>query len=243
MENPLLESFEAAMATSADLDASRSELIARYSFAVPTSDALDAIARATPEGVIEIGAGTGYWAYALRRHGVDVQAFDLEPAPSGRNAWFAGVPPWHPVHEGGHEVAGRFPRRTLLIVWPTKNESWAADALECYFDAGGGVVAYVGEGPGGRTGDEVFHALLGEAETCIQCTYGTSATPCICGVAARWRRVESIPLPHWPGYRDDLHIYARGAAGRSGRWRGAVRSVGNSRTRRRKVDVGKRGRR
>jgi hypothetical protein len=113
------------------------------------------------------------------------------------------------VQRADHNVVGDPPGRTLLIVWPTQNEVWASAAVECYFEAGGTCVAYVGEGPGGPTGDDVFHALLGELVTCVQCAYGSIASPCICGVTAQWSRGETIVLLHWTGYNDDLHLYTR----------------------------------
>ncbi len=207
--NPLLEFYESAIGGSADTVEMRNYSIANYAFAIPTEEALNRIRHWSPGGVVEIGAGTGYWADALDQHGVDVEAFDIEPAPSAANTWFAGTPPWYPVQRADHNVAGEHPGRTLLIVWPTKNEVWAAAALERYDEAGGSCVAYVGEGPGGRTGDDVFHALLGELVTCVQCTYGSMTSPCICSVTARWSRSETIVLPHWTGYDDNLHLYTR----------------------------------
>ena len=207
--NPLRDAFNRVMLAGGDFVDTRTELIAMYGFAIPTDQALHRIGRWSPAGVVEIGAGTGYWAHALQRCGVDVAAFDIEPAPSPQNRWFAGTPAWYAVQRGDHTVAGRFPDRTLLTVWPTKNDIWAAEAVERYHDAGGACVVYVGEGPGGRTGDDVFHALLGDIMTCVQCEYGSTTSPCICRVDARWRRSETIVLPHWPGYHDDVHLYTR----------------------------------
>ena len=207
--NPLRDAFDATTGGDPEVGDTRVRLIATYGFAIPTERALDAIQHCSPAGVVEIAAGTGYWAHCLHRRGVDVVAFDVEPAPSPLNKWFAGTPPWHRVQRGDHTVAGSFPNRTLLIIWPTTNEIWAAAAAECFYASGGERLVYVGEGPGGRTGDDVFHALLGEISVCVQCRYGTATSPCICGVDARWQRIATIELPHWPGYHDDLHIYAR----------------------------------
>jgi hypothetical protein len=230
--NPLLDAFNRTMSSLDDRDDARRQLIAKYGFAIPTDQALEAIGRCSPAGVVEIGAGTGYWARALQLRGVDVAAFDVHPPPSPQNPWFAGTQPWHAVQRGDHDVVGSLPERTLLIVWPTKNEIWPALAVERYHEAGGSCVVYVGEGPGRHTGDDVFHALLGELTTCAQCRYGSTASPCICGVEARWRRIQTIALPHWPGYDDDLRIYARHAPPRaSGRWRRATPRWGRLRRR------------
>lgn len=222
--NPLLDAFRNAMTVRTDIDDARTEAIARYGFAIPSDEAIGAIQRCSPEGVIEVGAGTGYWASLLQRRGVDVVAFDIEPAPSPQNTWFAGTRPWHPVHHGDHDIVRAHSERTLLIVWPTKNETWAATALERYHDAGGQRVVFVGEGPGGRSGDATFHAMLGELSSCVQCVYGATREPCICGVGARWHRIETIKLPHWPGFFDDLQIYARESPVEGGRRRRRSRS-------------------
>ena len=197
------------MTSGAETVETRNIAIAKYALAIPTDQALDRIRQCSPGGVVEVGAGAGYWAHALHQRGVDVEAYDIEPAPSSRNKWFAGTTPWYPVQRGDHNVVADQPGRTLLIVWPTKNEVWAAAALERYFEAGGACVAYVGEGPGGRTGDDVFHALLGDLVTCAQCAYGAMTSPCICGIEPRWRSTDTIVLPHWTGYHDDLRIYTR----------------------------------
>eukprot|EP00850_Spirogloea_muscicola_P019451 SM000190S04887 [mRNA] locus=s190:270549:273005:- [translate_table: standard] len=59
-----------------------------YAWGVPTRAALEAIASASPRGVIEpskeltpaqVGAGTGYWAHLLQQRGVPVVAVDRRP--------------------------------------------------------------------------------------------------------------------------------------------------------------------
>jgi hypothetical protein len=143
------------------------EILRRYGFAVPTDAALDAIVACSSRGVLELGAGTGRWAALLARRGVDVVAYDVAPPPSPANGWFAGVQPWHQVHRGDERVVEECAERSLLLGWPTRNETWASDALERYDAAGGHHVVFVGEGPGGRTGDAGFHARLGETAGCI----------------------------------------------------------------------------
>lgn len=220
MDNPLLDVFNRSTTAVHGTDEARASAIRRFGFAIPTDEALAEIARRSPGGVVEIGAGTGYWAHALQQHGVDVEAFDIEPPPSPRSQWFAGSTPWHPVRRGDHNVVSDYPRRTLLIVWPPKNDTWPSAALELFYDAGGTCVVYVGEPPGGRTGDDVFHARLGELAVCVQCTYGSAISPCICGVRALWTRQTTVELPRWPGFHDDLHVHVRADRGvRSWRWR------------------------
>lgn len=182
----------------------------RYGFAVPSTEATDAVRDASPDGVVEIGAGTGYWAARLNDNGVDVVAFDPHPAPSATSDWFSGSEPCFDVTEADHSVVARHARRSLLLVWPTKDELWPLECVDIYAAAGGTTVLYVGEGPGGRTGGDVFHARLGDMTTCQQCAYGVADAPCICGVTAQWSRVRTVELPHWSGFIDDLHVYRRG---------------------------------
>ena len=197
------------------------EILRRYGFAVPTEAALDAIVACSPRGVLELGAGTGHWAALLARRGVDVVAYDVAPPPSPANAWFAGVQPWHHVHPGDERVVEECAERSLLLVWPTRNETSASDAIDEYHAVGGDHVFFVGEGPGG-TGDSGFHARLGETAGCIACAYGVADVACTCGINAHWTRTSRTALPRWHGSETALHVYepARAEKRRSSRRRG-----------------------
>src|SRR4051794_21992422 len=75
------------------LPAIRKQLIWAFAWAVPSDEAIEEIARHGP--IVEIGAGTGYWAWLLAQAGADVLAYDRAPhAP----------PHWHEVREGGPEI-------------------------------------------------------------------------------------------------------------------------------------------
>ena len=52
----------------------------RYTYVVPTSNLLTVLCSRAP--IVELGAGTGYWAYLLRQMDVDIIAYDLVP-PGG----------------------------------------------------------------------------------------------------------------------------------------------------------------
>lgn len=184
-------------------------LLRRYSFAVPIEEALAAIAAVSPSGVAEVGAGTGYWARLLHERGVDVVAYDLFPPPTPESPWFAGVTPWYPVRPGGEDAVIAHHDRTLLLIWPTRNEEWAARSAARHHATGGQHLVYVGEGPGGHTGDDQLHALLGHLDRCLACAYGLGDVACICNVAQCWQLHTTIRLPHWEGFVDDLHVYHR----------------------------------
>lgn len=98
-------------------------------------------------GVVEIGAGNGYWAWQLAQVDVSVAAYDIAPRPQ----------PWHPVRKGNHSKAAKHSDRALMLIWPPYSEAMAALALQAYR---GDLLIYAGEGEWGCTGDAAFHAAL-----------------------------------------------------------------------------------
>ena len=156
-------------------------LQANYAWAIPTQEAVDAIAEwCAPAGVVEIGAGAGYWAWMLQQAGVDVVAYDIEP---GLNHWVTRGECFAPVRVGGAHVASKHPDRTLFLCWPLMN-GMAMDALRCYR---GSRAVYVGEW-GGCTGDDEFHATL----------------------ERDWTQVRCVDLPQWWGLHDAMWLLQRG---------------------------------
>lgn len=163
----------------------RQELVIAYSWAVPTEEAIEAIAAHSPAGVVEIGAGGGYWAKLMRDYGIDVVAYDRTPY-MGYRAWTKEEVrvKWSTVRRGGPKMASKHPERSLFLCWPPYDTSMAYDALCAY---SGKTVLYVGEGGGGCTGDDAFHDEL----------------------ERNWREVQYVHLPQWSGLHDDLYIYKR----------------------------------
>ena len=185
----------------------RDELLVQFGFAVPDDAALARVARHSPNGVVEIGAGLGYWARLLADRGTDVVAYDIVPPPAPDNQWFARVDPGVPVAPGSERAAREHPDRTLLLVWPTRNEDWGADAALAHAAGGGQRLVYVGEPPGGRTGDARLHAALGLAGRCLACSYGVIDVPCTCGVTTQWQLIEELLLPRWDDGDDRLYVF------------------------------------
>ena len=109
-------------------------------------------------GIVEPGAGHGYWAWQLAQAGVDVAAY--EPIAPEDNTFVIGDKPWLPVLPGDHDAVKHHPDRSLLLCWPNYGEPWAAWALAAYK---GSQLFYAGEAAGGCTADEAFFELL-EAE-------------------------------------------------------------------------------
>lgn len=135
--------------------ARRTALVKKYSWSIPTPDDITWIARHLDgRGVVEVGAGTGYWAWQLSQVGVDVIAFDA--TPFGENRYCQPIQ-YHPVHLAGIEVAAEHPHRALLLCWPPYDNPMAAKAVAAY---AGDLLISIGEPPGGCTADDVFFDTL-----------------------------------------------------------------------------------
>ena len=232
MENPLLVEHGRCGPVRRE-ELIRTPLVRDHAYGIPNQEALDAIAEASPAGVVEVGAGTGYWARLLHDRGVDVLAFDLRPASTGTNH-FVNDASWFRVEEADATVAALHPARTLLLVWPTKDEAWAADASSAFHAAGGTTLVYVGEGPGGATGDAALHAQLGMTGACLSCSLGVVDVPCTCGVGVLWSPVRAVDIPRWADCDDRCTVYARSdiadpALRPRARWRPSRRRIRSER--------------
>lgn len=75
----------------------RSVLVRKFAWSITAPNVLDFIVK-TLDGrsVVEMGAGTGYWAWMLTQLGVDVIAYDSDPPEKGTNSWHAEkTKQWH----------------------------------------------------------------------------------------------------------------------------------------------------
>ena len=115
-----------------------------FAWAVPTESAILAIRRHAKR-VVEIGAGSGYWAWLMRQAGIDVVAFDASPAPFT----------WTDVVQAD-EHAGAGDADTLLLCWPPWGTDMAYNALASHR---GELAVFVGEWMGGCATPEFFRLL------------------------------------------------------------------------------------
>lgn len=168
----------------------RTRLIPQFAWAIPNHAALVALAASAP--LIELGAGTGYWAYLLRERGVDIVAFDTEPpqTTTHQNQWqrspmHVGTC-WTDVQMGTPAVlrGGQYRERTLFLCWPPPT-TMALEALDTY---AGETVALIGCGPD-ETGCLAFYDLL----------------------LSQWKLIQTVAIPQWCGVPDTLTIYQRRA--------------------------------
>jgi hypothetical protein len=165
------------------LPVTRDDLTYTYSFAVPSPRDIDfLVAQLDGRAVIELGAGTGYWAWQLSQRNVDVLAYDSFHWAD--NQLISGIQ-YHPVHRGSVEKIAEHADRVLMLCWPDYDTPFARQALEAY---SGDEVIYIGEGWGGCTGDDAFGEMLAE----------------------KWEHVASSPgHVNYYGIHSDVGVYRR----------------------------------
>jgi hypothetical protein len=209
----------------------------RYAWAIPNDRALDALAALSP--IVEIGAGTGYWAALLASRGADVVAYDID-LPGPGNHWHQESYLYFPVQVGGVEMAAKHPDRTLFICWPPYRpaEHMRLVAPDDPFNWEYSEYELDGKtfGQWRRINDEpdvAYEALcfyeqaggqrvayIGEGSG--GCTGGPSFFARLgagcphydeddpCTCEpAHWEEIDSVAIPQWEGIHDYLSIYRR----------------------------------
>ncbi|KZM73342.1 hypothetical protein [Nocardia terpenica] len=158
-------------------------LVGTFAHAIPSPGDIGWIVeRLYGKGIVEIGAGSGYWAWQLARAGVDVIAYDLHVDPDHRSHFGRF---YHHVEPGDARKAAEHPDRALMLVWPTDGNAYAARALDAY---SGETLIYVGSDRGGCTADSEFFDRL----------------------ARDWRRVGTSPSHFtWLGIPSRISFWRR----------------------------------
>jgi hypothetical protein len=130
------------------IEAIRAYLASVYSCAIPSDFLLKEIAKECP--LIEVGAGSGYWANLLQKQGAEIVAFD-----SGVDY----VSRFFDVQTYNHDTLCAHKDKTLLLIWPSDGLSWASEVLRSQIWK---KVIYIGETRGGRMADSSFFDILDE---------------------------------------------------------------------------------
>lgn len=85
----------------------RKSLVEKYSWAIPSDSTLDFLVNFLKKRklkVVEVGAGTGYWAWQLAQNGIDVNAYDKHPPRDGKNHFHSPKEKqWHVYSEKDKE--------------------------------------------------------------------------------------------------------------------------------------------
>jgi len=123
----------------------RSIMVKLFAWAVTDPEALSAIVEVSKDnGVLEIGAGSGYWASLLSESGVDVVAYD-------NNAMDFDVYHYFIQHE---EPDWDFMKdRNSFLCWPLYDDSMAYDCVKKYK---GNAIIYIGEDREGCNANKDF---------------------------------------------------------------------------------------
>jgi hypothetical protein len=112
------------------LFAVRDEYVARFGFAIPCAELLDALAQHGP--IVEIGAGSGYMTRLMRLRGIDVIGTDIDihTEDSHGHGFIVGEHDPHQIgRASGKQAVRRFPERTVFCSWPTYRATWFRQAL------------------------------------------------------------------------------------------------------------------
>jgi hypothetical protein len=142
--DPLLP-ISAPESISVDWLTLKAAIARHFAWAVPNEEAISCILKYASE-IIEIGAGSGYWAWLMHQAGIDVVAFDVDPPPFT----------WIKIGKGNEQELLNHRMKTLFLCWPPWATDMAANALALYR---GKHVIYVGEWMLGSA-DARFYWLL-----------------------------------------------------------------------------------
>ncbi|MEI6791232.1 MAG: hypothetical protein WCK42_08635 [Myxococcaceae bacterium] len=165
------------------------QIASYYSWAIPDERSLRIIASYSP--LIEIGAGSGYWAHSLTKYGADILAFDdFSWTDSNTRLWFD-------VTQGSTEKIPLHLNRTLFLCWPPAKSSFAYEALKAYQ---GTHFIYIGE---------LFNRYIKETGRMTKPAMGN--TEFFKLLREKYNLVSTTPINTWPGYFDELHIFSRRA--------------------------------
>lgn len=158
----------------------REQLVDAYAWAIPNAEAIETIVEYDP--IVEIGAGTGYWAWCVEQLDGEILAYD-EHVPS--ETWTRVFE--HDVVEALDTLHRGAPNHSLLLCWPPREEPMATAAASIYE---GDTLLYVGEGRHGCTATEQFHHRLHD----------------------RWSLCEVVEIPTYLGIHDRLEVWTRGGS-------------------------------
>jgi hypothetical protein len=111
LENPYLDIITA----SEEMDYAKLRL--EYSSAIPNDDAIVALLNLSP--IVELGAGTGYWAWLIQQAGGEVVAIDKSPSSKQ----------WTKVISGNELSLSQYANRTLLLCCPPWDMAYNAIKL------------------------------------------------------------------------------------------------------------------
>lgn len=156
----------------------RQKLVEKYSWAVPNDDALEYLSAFSE--IVEVGAGSGYWAYCINSEGGTVFPYDSNPPETSEKH----NPIWADVEKArASRMKDKLFDNPVLMVWPPLNKGMATAVAEKEPPH----ILYIGEPRGGCTAEDEFFDLLDS----------------VYGLAGK------IEIPSYVGINDNLFHYIR----------------------------------
>lgn len=165
----------------------RRRLVAQFAWAIPNAEAIDtlvAFSRECGNGLLEVGAGTGYWAWKIHNRGGTILATDHHRPTKGENEFGHNARYIDITKVDAVQAVRAWPDRLLFMCWPPFDTPMAKDALRAYQ---GPSFAIVGEPAGGCTGCGEFWN----------------------DVESEWKLRKEVEIPQWEGIHDALFIFDR----------------------------------
>lgn len=160
----------------------REDFCKTFSWAIPSKEAVKGIVDfAEFDNILEIGAGTGVWAWLISCAGGIITPIDTTKI-SDSHYFKSDAKYFTKVHHKSDVNIKDFD--THLYCWPSYDDSWAAEYLK---DNLPNKVIYIGEGWGGCCANDDFFGTLND----------------------NYVEESYIEIPHWRHIRDFLSFYRR----------------------------------
>jgi uncharacterized protein (DUF1330 family) len=165
-------------------DSCRDFMCNLYAYATLPSNGISKIttwlANQKLQGVVEVGAGTGYVAKLLKDAGVQILASDLHPTDGKQmNSYHGFTPTFTDIVYASAISETDAGQKALFLCYPPPGSTMAFDTLKAYMKHGGQALIHIGEFKG-LTGDADFESLLltnFERKDCIHCLgWGSDAS-------------------------------------------------------------------
>ncbi|MDY0360667.1 MAG: hypothetical protein RBR08_04365 [Desulforegulaceae bacterium] len=192
IKNPYLEDLRKIVFSKSDetnkrkkLREARNELVTKYCFSVPFPFVTDIIKKFSP--IIELGSGTGYYAWCLRQQNAEIEVFDLfspdEADPfdfMSQNPWFDDT--WVNVLKGDENTVSAYSNYSLFLCWPPPDSKMAFNAFVKYKNSGGKTLIYIGDPL--SSADENFFKEI-----------------------EKYKLIHELNIPSWKNINEKLMIY------------------------------------
>lgn len=166
----------------------RTDLVGQYAWTITSPEAVAFVAEHIGQSAIDPLAGSGYWAFLLAQHGIDVAASDIAPPDVTKNGYHkAGVTHVTVAQADAVDAVTVLGEgRTLLLAWPPYSEPIGAQVLAAHQ---GERFVFIGEGEWGCCGGEDMWDVIRDG----------------------WHSVAEHRPVQWWGMHDYITVYERGA--------------------------------